>query len=677
MTRPSARRGSIRFPPFIFDPRTGELFKLERPVKLRPQPARVLKLLLEHAGEVVTRMEIQQSVWGESAHVDFDTALNTCIRQIRVALGDDPEAARYVETVPKVGYRFVARLESEIASSRLNGPTWALGLLILMVGAIGGLRWAVPASRSPSPAVRFNSPRRITSGAGIDDYPSWSPSGEMLAYHSDESGNYDIWMIHVDSGAATNLTVDSAYPDRFPNWSPDGSEILFYSERDGAGYFIVSIADRSVRQVGRLPRATPDEVPGTAQWSPDGSETAWLVASSNVQDPSIVIQSLDGEESRRLPVPGRTQTRLDLAWSPNGRFFAFVDAHSLYSDVASIWVLDVRDGTARPVVERQRNDRRPSWSADSRQLYFLSEHEGSTDLWRQRLDEDGKALGAPTAVTAGVGVRNAALSPDSRRLSYAKGREVANLWRLPIFDDRPARWEDAEQLTFDEAFAEHPDLSPDGREVAFSTDRRGGPRIWILRLRDRTLRPFTEKLYKSWGPRWSPDGKEIVFYSYRSGNRDIWVKPLSGAPARQLTKHQAEDMHPVWSPDGARIAFMSDRAGNWDVWMVPALGGQPVRITTDPAWESSPEWSPDGKWLAFGSGRLGEEALVEGPCLRRTGGPVRASNRSHPLSVAGRGQDFLRDFGRVGARQRAGNSSSGFIAHQPKGRPLERFVHRA
>ncbi len=106
-----SERVRIRFPPFTFDPRTGELFKDGYPVKLHPQPAKVLALLVSRPGDVVTREEIQKAVWSEDVHVDFDLGLNSCIRQIRIALGDDAENSRYVDTVPRVGYRFVAGLD--------------------------------------------------------------------------------------------------------------------------------------------------------------------------------------------------------------------------------------------------------------------------------------------------------------------------------------------------------------------------------------------------------------------------------------------------------------------------------------------------------------------------------------------------------------------------------------
>ncbi len=112
MVTPKTGRRSVRFQSFAFDLDSRELSKEGRPVKLHPQPARVLALLLEQAGEIVDREEIQKKVWGDS-HVDFDLGINSCIRQIRIALGDDAEKPQYVETVTREGYRFITPVEDD------------------------------------------------------------------------------------------------------------------------------------------------------------------------------------------------------------------------------------------------------------------------------------------------------------------------------------------------------------------------------------------------------------------------------------------------------------------------------------------------------------------------------------------------------------------------------------
>ena len=102
------------------------------------------------------------------------------------------------------------------------------------------------------------------------------------------------------------------------------------------------------------------------------------------------------------------------------------------------------------------------------------------DLWLQGMGPDAEPEDSPQPVTVGIGMRHAVFSPDGTKLAYSRGREVANLWRVPILEDRPATWADAEQLTFDEALIEVVDVSPDGQRLLISSDRSGNPDVWIM-----------------------------------------------------------------------------------------------------------------------------------------------------------------------------------------------------
>src|SRR6266404_1987108 len=109
----SSDNGSIRFGEFELEPKSGELRKAGVPVKLQPQPLRVLVLLASNPGELVTREEIQQAIWEGVTFVDFEHGLNFCIKQIRAALGDNAQAPRFIETLPKRGYRFIAAVDQD------------------------------------------------------------------------------------------------------------------------------------------------------------------------------------------------------------------------------------------------------------------------------------------------------------------------------------------------------------------------------------------------------------------------------------------------------------------------------------------------------------------------------------------------------------------------------------
>src|SRR5436305_994513 len=111
MGSPAGRNGRIHFGPFELDPEAQRLRKRGVPLKLHPKQFVVLHMLAERAGEIVSRQEIQQRVWGDGTFVDFDRGINFCINQIRVALGDDADRPRYIETIPRRGYRFIAKVD--------------------------------------------------------------------------------------------------------------------------------------------------------------------------------------------------------------------------------------------------------------------------------------------------------------------------------------------------------------------------------------------------------------------------------------------------------------------------------------------------------------------------------------------------------------------------------------
>ena len=243
------------------------------------------------------------------------------------------------------------------------------------------------------------------------------------------------------------------------------------------------------------------------------------------------------------------------------------------------------------------------------------------DLWQQAVADDGAPVGDPIAVTSGINLRSAAFSPDESKLAYSVGGTIAGVWRVPILPDRPATWSDALQVISERAFIEFVDVSPNGQQLAVSSDRRGNQDLYVLPAGGGEMTPLTTDPAHDWNPRWSPDGTQIAFYAYRSGNRDIWVMPARGGPARQLTNDAATDWFPTWSKvDGGEITFVSQRAGENAIWAMTATGGEPRRVAPE---GSAPGWSPDWEWLAY----LWQRKLFR--VARNGGTPVPLSTGRH------------------------------------------------
>jgi Tol biopolymer transport system component len=415
---------------------------------------------------------------------------------------------------------------------------------------------------------------------------------------------FDVWVAQVGSGDAVNLTEDHPGNDLYPSWSPNGSQIAFWSDRQGGGYFVMPALGGPARKVSehRLDwwEATRPE------WSFDGTELACVVEEQGAGVVRVV--SPDSGEWRELPLLGRQRSRLDLSWSPDGHSFAYVDASNRTNQVTEPRVSRVEDQEAFSIADGRSNVWSPSWSSDGRYLYFVSNRVGGMDLWRQRVI-DGRPEGEPERVTTGIGMTSAAFSPDGKKLAYSRGRAVSNVWRVPSLQDRPATWADAQQITFDEAYIEMLDVSPDGRRLLISSDRAGNPDLWMLPAGGGEMEQVTTDPTPDWAPVWSPGGEEIAFYAYRSGNRQIWVQPVAGGTARQLTKGEVEHTWPAWSADGQNLLFARGQRGSYEFLIVPAGGGKPRTLAMHPSDQLNPRWSPDGKWLAFDSGRSGSTGL--------------------------------------------------------------------
>jgi TolB protein len=212
-----------------------------------------------------------------------------------------------------------------------------------------------------------------------------------------------------------------------------------------------------------------------------------------------------------------------------------VEAGNRGAPLAEVRVSRIEDDEVISITDGRTSAWSPVWSSDERYLYFVSNLVGGMDLWRRRM-RDGRPEGEPERVSAGIGMTSAAFSPDGKKLAYSRGRTVSNVWRVPILRERPATWADAQQITFDDAFIESLDVSPDGRRIAVDSDRAGNADLWILQTDGGPMTQFTTDATPDWSPAWSPDGEEIGFYAFRSGNRQVWVQPVTSGTARQLTK---------------------------------------------------------------------------------------------------------------------------------------------
>src|SRR5262252_1950854 len=315
----------IRFATFEVDLHAQELRKAGLRLKLSGQPFQVLAVLLEQPGIVVTREELQKRLWPDT-FVDVDHNLNTAINKIREALGDSSENPRFVETLPRRGYRFIGPISAngtaaEVAHAASTGGRESAArtrrlLALALLGAVtllgaGGF-WIYKGRESPSVPYQ-RTLTRLTFDEGLQFGATWSPDGRYIAYSADRGGKFDIWVQQVSGGNPVQITKRPGNNWQ-PDWSPDGKYIAYRSE-DGEGALYIAPAlggaglERKISSFGYFPR-----------WSPDSSQILFLTGLSSGVGSSVYVVRQDGSPPRPVQVDiPHENWAISAAWHPDGR----------------------------------------------------------------------------------------------------------------------------------------------------------------------------------------------------------------------------------------------------------------------------------------------------------------------------------------------------------------------
>ena len=277
-----------------------------------------------------------------------------------------------------------------------------------------------------------------------------------------------------------------------------------------------------------------------------------------------------------------------------------------------IYVMDADGGNQRRLTNNPGNDVSPSWSPDGKRIAFVSyrDNPGNSEIYV--MDADG---GNPQNLTNNPGRDiSPSWSPDGKRIAFSSDRDKPQNYEIYVMD---ADGQNEQRLTNDPNEDQYPSWSPDGKRIAFSARREGHfesdfgitDEIYVMDANGENQQRLTENRQYDWYPSWSPDGKRIAFSSDRKGdlqNYEIYVMDADGENQQRLTENRAGDQWPSWSPDGKRIAFYSNRDENAEIYVMDADGGNPQNLTNNPHNDASPAWlnspfsvSPAGKKFAI------------------------------------------------------------------------------
>ena len=598
----------VRFGVFELDLAARELRKRGVRVRLQDQPFRVLEALLEKPGEIVTRDELKERLWAQDEFVEFDKSLNTSVQKIRQALGDSSESPRFLETVPRLGYKFIAPLEQSTPPPTIDPEPKRRKIVLtlgagglLAIGAVLGV-WLASSPSLPSPLQvrKFKITLELaefTEFVGLIR-PVPSPSGRYLAWRQSFGGR-EMHLRDLTMGSSRMLTVTNGHPF----WSPDSKLLGTTSNREinvidiesGASRTLISWHDK------------PTWFTRGATWSPDG-RTIVFAAGSSFE--SMQLYQVPARGGATEPLVGIEQQVLDretrhfdphfLATRGRRRALLFVEG----GPNARIIVVDLDSGRRRTIAESDQPLRYPVYAPSGHVLYQESTgfSESGARLWAVPFSlEDLDTTGDPFLVAKGAIWPGVSADGLLSYLDFGAYGEMQLVWR-----DRAGR--KVGEIGEPQQEIGLPVLSPDGKEVVVMSVENGVRDVWVHEVERPVKRRLTFDTDNQDRPTWRPSGREITFSSTSTstahGRMDIYVTAANGSEQpRPLYESPISDFGYEWSPDGK---YLVGGGAKW-LWYLRQVGDgwEKVILADDRFDHVAPELSPDGRFLAYQSDETG------------------------------------------------------------------------
>jgi Tol biopolymer transport system component/DNA-binding winged helix-turn-helix (wHTH) protein len=638
--------GDFRLDKWLVQPQLNSVSSGDEVIRLEPKVMQVLVQLASHPDEVLTKGQLIDSVWPDT-HVG-EQVLTRCISELRRVFGEDAKMPRYIQNVPRVGYRLIAPVlppspdpPAHARASHASPPTlaeipqpavreeprilpaklrrrrlWRIPLWAAVVLTLVGIAVVALVHRNNSRDITLMTVP-LTSYPGSQTQASFSPDGREVAFVWNQRGDAsNIFVKLIDSESPLQLTSSKGL-DQSPAWSPDGGTVAFIRYVDGAdGIYLVPATGSSERRIYQLHREIDGDAPGLS-WSPDGD---WLVFpdSRSAEDPSAIYAlSLKSLEAKQLSFPMNSwDGDYNPVFSPDGKKIAFVRGAD--AGARNLYVMNADGSNCAKLTSKGRTVSGLTWTRDGSEIVFSSDIGGGLSLWRIR-------SGGGTPRRLSVGGDNAVyptISQHSDRLAYSQGSAKWSIMRV----DLTALTKQPQQLFSSMEKDSAAQYSPDESLIAFQSLRSGTQEIWMSKSDGDgpvKLTSFNGPLTGS--PNWSPDGNRIAFDSRSSGRSHIYVMTSEGGNPQPLTEGEYNDVVPSWSQDGAWVYFASRRSGRWEVWKTSPQTREIRQVTNTGAFIAKE--SLDGQWLyytKYHQSGLWRRALVAGSESKVLGGPPSA-----------------------------------------------------
>jgi Tol biopolymer transport system component/DNA-binding winged helix-turn-helix (wHTH) protein len=664
--------GVIRFGEYELDPKRGVLSRGRVPLKIQPQPLRVLELLVTRAPGVVTREELSDYVWGNGVNVDLDQSLNFCVRQIRSVLNDSASNPKFIDTLPKQGYRFIGDVVRDVSPSpvpaasvsgeperphagvsEVPGRTsrrtfvWSGVAAALVVGSgvwLGRSRGRATPPKAVNVVIPLPEGETNADSLRVIGPVAVAPDGSSIAIPITTADVGHLYLRRLDSNRLIRL--EGAENSSGPFWSPDSQHIAFSADggklkrmpavggspvvlcdavdaRGGSwsrkGDILFGTAYQSIFHVSDSGgKATPvtqvDEAGGEySHWFPrflpDGNRFLYYVMASDPEKRGVYLESLDHRHRKRHVVVADGFC-FALALDPQKKIY-YLLSQQTGKIAAQIFDVDRGElsGPSHILLER------PGMVSVSDTGVLVIRKFGqdlSRLVWRDRTGREVGMLGGP------ADYESVHFSPDDRfaaitRMDQNSGQ--SKIWIASLPDGLLEPLSDSNRAT-------NPTWSVDGGTVYYNDNRRGvvlrrrvsprGPEEVVMET-DVARRTHIDDI--------SPDGRYVVaeVIADWAHAEALWTELKDGSKGRpewhSIDAPGREGMLPSFSPDGRWLAFSSNSTGAPEIYVMDfPEGSQRVRVSTDGG--SKPRWRRDGKELFYlaadGSMMAAKMAVVNG-----------------------------------------------------------------